>query len=268
LADKLAAVARDAQLYGSSFDAVAARTAAIKATMQEAIAAGVDPLSARMQVLSATYQRILTDTQAAADAADRYAAAQARVTDAINGAKTPLQEYVAFTNQLRADLDAGDISERQFAAALDAGAAAFKAASTLTPPLADLAKTLGKQLEASFFSLGRGLMAAVAGGAESMKGFLKSTFLSVLGSLVDIGIRAGAGAIIGGPAGAVGGGASGFGIGFNTVAPTGNLSPLEPTIVVDMAGVSLFADPAAEARRQGSQVFFREAQLVAADSGA
>ena len=44
-------------------------------------------------------------------------------------------------------------------------------------------------------------------------------------------------------------------------------APIAPQIVVDMTGVTLFGDPAGEARKIGSQVFLREGMLVAREGG-
>jgi len=50
----------------------------------------------------------------------------------------------------------------------------------------------------------------------------------------------------------------------NTVATA---EPLQPQILVDLSGVTLFGDPASEARKVGSQVYLREGMLVAREGG-
>ena len=50
-------------------------------------------------------------------------------------------------------------------------------------------------------------------------------------------------------------------------APVATAAPLSPQIVVDMTGVTLFGDPASEARKIGSQIYLREGMLVARERG-
>lgn len=198
-AQALDLVAVKADLLGPSFDAQSERTGILKNAINAFTEAGLEAddmipgLGRTVNSLAIEYSFLTAGIDAANDRQKQFTADQALVASLLASTQTEAERYRQTVLQLTTALDAGTISQDQFADAMQAAFAAFKeAGDDATDDAGDIGAQIGAAFEDSLESSLSGVAATVAGalaGAPAGMSALAGIVTSIMANLArDLGL--------------------------------------------------------------------------------
>lgn len=264
----------------SELEVARERVSLLRASIGRLIDEGLTPQDAALQRMIERLNEAtvaLRGLEAAEDVAAALEGMQQQI-EILNGQRIALdltdlevaqQRLQILQSTIRSLLESGLSAGDPVVVGLSADASAL--AASIESQL-DQTADIARSFEATFQQIGGGLVQAMARGALDAGDILLSAFSSLLGGVIgqvfgNIGASIGSVFSPQSASDGIGGlGPLGDQIGA-AVAPNGGFAPMQLNAIVDMRGVTLFGDPAAAAREPGSQIFHREASLVARESG-